>query len=176
MRIEIIGRDYGVTERLKNVIERKLSKFEKFFDDETQAKVICRKERGDRMTMEITISFGGRVVRSEYSSDNMYDNVDVIIPKIERQIEKHRAKLIRKLRPDAFDVVDMPEEIAADVKSRTPVREKNFELIPMDIDEATLQLELLDHDFFIFLNANNGKVNVVYKRADGNVGLINPKY
>ena len=176
MRIEIIGRDYSVAERLRDVIEKKLSKFDKFFDDDAQAKVICRKESGDRMTMEVTISFGGRIVRSEYSSDNMYDNVDVILPKIERQIEKHRAKLVRKLRPNAFDVADMPEEIATDVKSRTPVREKNFELLPMDIDEATLQLELLDHDFFIFLNADNGKINVVYKRGDGNIGLINPIY
>lgn len=176
MRIEIIGRDYSVAERLSGVIEKKLSKFDKWFDDDAHAKVICRKESEDRMTMEITITFGGRVVRSEYTSDNMYDNVDVVVPKIERQIEKHRAKLSRKLKPDAFSFSDMPEEVAADIKSRTPVREKTFELIPMDIDEATLQLELLDHDFFIFLNADNGKVNVVYKRADGKIGLINPKY
>lgn len=175
MRIEIIGRDYSVAERLKDVVERKLSKFDKFFEDDAQAKVICRKE-GERLIMEITISFGGRIVRSEYTSDNMYDNVDVIIPKIERQIEKHRAKLARKLRPDAFDVIDSQEEIAADIQSRKPVREKSFELIPMDVDEATLQLELLDHNFFVFLNADNGRVNVVYKRGDGNVGLINPKY
>ncbi|MBQ2714000.1 MAG: ribosome-associated translation inhibitor RaiA [Clostridia bacterium] len=176
MRIEIIGRDYSVAERLNEVVTRKLSKFDKFFDDKALAKVICRKESGDRLTMEVTITFGGRMVRSEYTSDNMYDNVDVIIPKIERQIEKHRAKLAKKLRPDAFAQYDEPEEIIADVKARKPVREKNFELIPMDVDEATLQLELLDHDFFVFLNADNGKVNVVYKRGDGNVGLINPNY
>ena len=176
MRIEIIGRDYSVTERLNDVIHKKLLKFDKWFEDDAQAKVICRKESEDRMTMEITIVFGGRVVRSEYTSDNMYDNVDVVIPKIERQIEKHRAKLCKKLRPDAFDSMDVSEEMASDFKSRTPVREKTFELIPMDIDEATLQLELLEHDFFIFLNVDNGKVNVVYKRTDGKIGLLNPKY
>ena len=176
MRIEIIGRDYNVAERLTEVVQKKLAKFDKFFDDEAQAKVVCRKEGEDRLTMEITITFGGRIIRSECTSENMYDNVDVVIPKIERQVEKHRAKLARKLRPDAFDAIDFPEEIAADIQSRKPVREKSFELIPMDVDEATLQLELLDHNFFIFLNVENGKVNVVYRRGDGKVGLINPKY
>lgn len=171
MRIEIIGRDYSVAERLREVVTRKIEKLDRYFDDDAQAKVVCRKEKGDRMVMEITVSFGGRIVRSEYSSDNMYDNVDVILPKIERQIQKHRTKLSRKLRPDAFVEA---EEIVETTKS--PVREKNFELIPMTIDEAMMQLDLLDHDFFVFLNVDNGKVNVVYKRHDGEVGLINPIY
>lgn len=172
MRIEIIGRDYSVAERLREVVTRKLEKLDKYFDDDAQAKVVCRKEKGDRMTMEITVSFGGRLVRSEYVSDNMYDNVDVILPKIERQIQKHRTKLSRKLRPDAF----ADSEIEKEVVQKSPVREKSFELIPMTIDEAMMQLDLLDHDFFVFLNVDNGKVNVVYKRRDTEVGLINPIY
>ncbi len=171
MRIEIIGRDYSVAERLREVVTRKLEKLDKYFDDDALAKVVCRKEKGDRMIMEITVSFGGRIVRSEYSSDNMYDNVDVILPKIERQIIKHRTKLSRKLRPNAFETVETEEQ-----PSPSPVREKSFELIPMTIDEAMMQLDLLDHDFFVFLNVDNGKVNVVYKRHDTEVGLINPIY
>lgn len=171
MRIEIIGRDYSVAERLREVVTRKLEKLDKYFGDDTLSKVVCRKEKGDRMIMEITVSFGGRMVRSEHESDNMYDNVDVILPKIERQIQKHRTKLSRKLRPDAF--VEVEEDVAP---AKTPVREKNFELIPMTTQEAMMQLDLLDHDFFVFMNVDNGKVNVVYKRHDGDVGLINPIY
>ena len=172
MRIEIIGRDYSVAERLRDVVTRKIEKLDKYFGDDALAKVVCRKEKGDRMTMEITVSFGGHIVRAEYCSDNMYDNVDVILPKIERQIQKHRTKLSRKLRADAFDGA----EEAVSETPKSPVREKSFELIPMDVSEAMMQLDLLDHDFFVFLNVDNGKVNVVYKRHDGEVGLINPIY
>ena len=172
MRIEIIGRDYSVAERLREVVTRKLQKLDKYFDDDALAKVVCRKEKGDRMTMEVTVSFGGRIVRSEYVSDNMYDNVDVILPKIERQIQKHRTKLSRKLRSDAFEGVEELDVAPA----KSPIREKSFELIPMSIEEAMMQLDLLDHDFFIFINVDNGKINVVYKRRDAEVGLLNPIY
>ena len=171
MRIEIIGRDYSVAERLREVVTRKIERLDKYFGDDFLAKVVCRKEKGERMIMEITVSFGGRIVRSEHESDNMYDNVDVILPKIERQIQKHRTKLSRKLRPDAFELVEKEE-----TSPPSPVREKTFELIPMNIDEAMMQLDLLGHDFFVFMNVDNGKVNVVYKRHDGEVGLINPNY
>ena len=172
MRIELIGKDYVISERLKEILEKKLGKLDKFFSDDAQASVVCRKE-GERQTMEVNVKFGGRLVRSEYSSDNMYDNIDVILPKIIKQIEKHRTKLSKKLRPDAFIG---ETEIEPEVKLSKIVKEKKFEIVPMSIEEATLQLDLLGHDFFIFLNESTGKVGVVYKRNDGAIGLLSPKY
>ncbi len=172
MRIELIGKDYVISERLKEILEKKIGKLDKFFSDDALASILCRRE-GDRQTMEVNVKFGGRLVRSEYSSDNMYDNIDVILPKIIKQIEKHRTKLSKKLRPDAFtgaDIVEAPEKVS------NIVREKRFELVPMTVDEALLQLDLLGHDFFIFLNEATGKVGVVYKRSDGEAGLLSPQY
>ena len=172
MRVELIGKDYVISERLKEILEKKITKLDKFFGDDAIASVVCRKE-GDRQTMEVNVKFGGRLVRSEYSSDNMYDNIDVILPKIQKQIEKYRTKLSKKLRPDAF--IDIQEEFVSPKQSKV-VREKRFELVPMTVDEAVMQLDLLGHDFFVFINEENGKVSVVYKRADGEIGLLSPEY
>ncbi len=170
MRIELIGRDYVISDRLKDVLERKIGKLDKFFREDALANVVCRKE-GERQTMEVSIRFGGKIVRSEQTSDNMYDNIDVILPKITKQIEKHRTKLARKLRPEAFE-----ETESEPVRQTSIVREKKFELIPMTVEDALTELDLLGHDFYLFINVDTGKVGVVYKRADGEAGLLSPKY
>ncbi len=170
MRIELIGKDYNVSDRLREILEKKIGKLDKFFGDDAKASIVCKKE-GDRQIMEVNIRFGGKIVRSETSSENMYDNIDVILPKIQKQIEKHRTKLSRKLRPDAFSGEEIIEEKKVNVK-----REKKFELVPMTVEDAITELDLLGHDFYLFINAETGKVSVVYKRSDGNVGLLSPEY
>ena len=171
MRIELIGKDYNVSDRLKEILEKKIGKLDKFFGDDAKASIVCKKE-SDRQTMEVSVKFGGKIVRSEVTSENMYDNIDVILPKITKQIEKHRTKLSRKLRPDAF--VDV-EEIVENKKVGV-AREKKFELIPMTVEDAITELDLLGHDFYLFINVDTGKVGVVYKRTDGKVGLLSPEY
>lgn len=171
MRIELIGKDYNLSDRLKEILEKKIGKLDKFFGDDAKASIVCKKE-GDRQTMEVSVKFGGKIVRSEVTSENMYDNIDVILPKITKQIEKHRTKLSRKLRPDAFADV---EEIVENKKVGV-AREKKFELIPMTVEDAITELDLLGHDFYLFINVDTGKVGVVYKRADGKVGLLSPEY
>lgn len=171
MRIELIGKDYNISDRLREILERKIGKLDKFFGDDAKASVVMKTE-GDRQTMEVNVRFGGKIVRSETSSDNMYDNIDVILPKIQKQIEKHRTKLSRKLRPDAF----VGEEVVVEEKKVRLAREKKFELIPMTVEDAITELDLLGHDFYLFINIDTGKVCVVYKRTDGNVGLLSPEY
>ncbi|MGN1098877.1 MAG: ribosome hibernation-promoting factor, HPF/YfiA family [Christensenellales bacterium] len=173
MYIEIVGKNYDVSERLKGIIEKKLGKLDKYFYDEAVAKVVCREEKNGKKFMELTIRFGGRLVRSEVQGESMYDLIDLAEPKVERQLSKHKSKLEKKLKSADFERETVEPERE---ETLSVVKTKSFEIIPMDIDEAILQLDLLGHDFFVFLNADTGKIGVVYKRADGNVGLLNPIY
>ncbi len=177
MRIELISKGYNEGNRLVSVIEKKLSKLDKFFQTEPSAKIKLSTVGKDKYTMEITISFGGQIVRSEVTSDNMYDNIDLIAPKLERQISKYRDRISSKQPKKA-----LPLKLEEDEVQATPenigkiVKVKNFNISIITVDEAVAELELLDHDFYVFVNAENNKVSVVYKRNDGDYGLITPEY
>lgn len=180
MRIEIIGRNYTVSDRLRTLIEKKSEKLARYFDSrrpDTVIKYVCSEDNKGKFTFEGTIFVGDRILRAEETSVNIYDNLDVVIPKIERQIRKHRTRLEKQFKANGADITlengDAPEEKQQELKA---VRKKEFELKPMSLEDAIAELEMLDHDFYIFLNDENGKVNVVYKRVKGNVGLIECSY
>lgn len=176
MRIELISKGYNEGNRLVSVIEKKLSKFDKYFSKEGAAKIKLSTVGKDKFTMEITISVGGALVRSEVTSDNMYDNIDLIIPKLERQLSKYRERMLSK-QPKKALPLKLDEEIApAKEKPGKVVKVKNFDISIITVDEAVAELELLDHDFYVFVNAENNKVSVVYKRHDGDYGLLTPEY
>lgn len=176
MRIELISKGYNEGNRLVSVIEKKLSKFDKFFSEEGKAKIKLSTVGKDKFTMEITIDFSGSIVRSEITSDNMYDNIDLIIPKLERQIAKYRDRMLSK-QPKKALPLKLDEEIApAKEKAGKVVKVKNFDISIITVDEAVAELEILDHDFYVFVNAENNKVSVVYKRHDGDYGLLTPEY
>ncbi len=176
MRIELISKGYNEGNRLVSVIEKKLSKFDKFFQDEASAKIKLSTVGKDKYTMEITINFAGQLVRSEVTSANMYDNIDLLIPKLERQIAKYRDRLISKQSKKVAPIEIEEEEIAQEEKAGKVVKVKNFNISIVTVDEAIAELELLDHDFYVFVNAENNKVSVVYKRHDGDYGLLTPEY
>ena len=176
MRIELISNGYTEGNRLVSVIEKKLSKFDKFFQDEASAKIKLSTVGKDKYTMEITINFAGQLVRSEVTSANMYDNIDLLIPKLERQIAKYRDRLISKQSKKVAPIEIEEEEIAQEEKAGKVVKVKNFNISIVTVDEAIAELELLDHDFYVFVNAENNKVSVVYKRHDGDYGLLTPEY
>ena len=169
MRLEIVGKNYVVADRLREVIEQKLEKLDKYFVDDVFTRVVCREEGRGRYLMEITIKVGGRILRAEVSSDNMYDNIDLALPKLERQIRKYRTKLDKQIK------ITTPE-VAEEVEVQRIVRSKQFEVVPMTVDEAMLQIELLGHEFFVFLNVDNNRINVVYKRRGGDYGILDPIY
>ena len=117
-------------------------------------------------------------MRSEVTSDNMYDNIDIVLPKIERQIVKYRKRFDNKLRKEAFEapIYEKNEEIDNKTVSGKLVKEKKFEIAMTTVSNAIEEMELLDHNFYVFMNEETEKVCVVYKRNDGNYGLILPEY
>ena len=176
MRIEIIARNYRVSDRLREIIDKKMEKFSRYFEDDAKAVVTLREVGKDKYAMEITIFFGGNMVRSEVVSDNMYNNIDIALPKIEGQIRKHRTKLGKRIRQTAIDEASIYEPQPAQEKKRELVRTKTLDLKKISVEEALEEMELVDHDFYIFLNEKTGKVNVVYRRTDANAGLLDLTY
>ena len=177
MKVEIISKNYNASEKLEEVIKRKVEKLERYFTDAAEIRVVCRKEK-DRAKMEITIADNGMLYRSEVTSDNMYDNIDLALPKIERQLYKQREKVKGRLRTDAFvpqELLFLQERLES-ISKPSIARTKSFQVYPYTIEEAQERLENLDLQFFIFLNEKTNTINVIYKRADGDYGVIEPIY
>ena len=173
MKIEVLGKNYEVGEKLKEITAQKLSKLDKYFDgNETKAKVNFKKQ-GNTMTTEVMLDYAGKFVRATASGDNFYDNLDVVLPKLEGQIRKHRTKFDKHqkntaFRQDAIFSGDAPKSVSV-------VKQKKFTLTPMTVDEAIEEMELLGHSFYVFLEAKSNTVQVLYLRADGDLGLIEPQ-
>ena len=176
MKITYKKKNYDLTDKFKDILEKKLNKLEKYFDANAQVKVNCiNQAKQDKL--EITINCKGMFFRSEVLSDNMYNNIDLALPKIEKQIVKQGSKLKSKFKKDAFIGADfMFLEEKPEPETSKLVKRKKFELDPLTVEDAEMYMEALDHNFYIFLNAETGKVNVVYKRNDRNYGLIEVEY
>lgn len=172
MKIKYLSKNYKISSNFKEILEKKLNKLDKYFTSDSQCKVNATKE-GNSYKLELTINAKGAFFRSEVLSDNMYNNIDLAMPKIEKQIIKHSDKFADKFRPDAFAVPDLmflsekPELSPSKV-----VKTKRFELVPSTVEDAVAQMEALEHNFYIFLNVETGLVSVVYRRNDSNNGLI----
>jgi putative sigma-54 modulation protein len=170
MRVEFLCKNYNASDKLKDVIRRKIDKLDKFFENETTVKVVL-KETKDIETMEVTVGLTGCFIRGEVSSDNMYDNIDLVIPKLEKQIIKHHSK-IKSKKGNIKDLDVLAVEEAKIIPKKKVVRERSFDLVPMTVDDAIEELELLGHDFYVFLNKATGNVCVLYLRNDKDYGLI----
>jgi putative sigma-54 modulation protein len=154
---------------------KKISKFERFFKPDAEAVMTFSVEK-DRYTFEVAIYSGGTIVRAEECSNDMFVSMDMVVEKLERQIRKHKTKLGKRIRQDAMipENYTISEKIDEDEEYNV-VRTKRFQLKPMSVEEAILQMNLLGHTFFVFINAETETVNVVYKRNDGKYGLIEPE-
>ena len=175
MKINIIGRQLNVYDDTKEMINEKLSKLDKYFGDEANATVTLTHKR-NLSTMEVTIKAASTLFRSEVDADSFRDALDKSIDNIERQIRKNKTKLRKKLRegiiPDGEIAAPVPEEAE---ESDIIIRTKKFEYTPMSPEEAVMQMNLLGHTFFVFNDPVTEKTCVVYKRKDGNYGLIEPE-
>jgi putative sigma-54 modulation protein len=175
MKIEIVQRNYAAKEKLTDLIEKKVQKFEKYLGEGGNAKVVLSKSgKQERYKMEITIKSKNLFVRSEVESDNMYANLDTCLAKIERQIVRIAGKVKDSVRAiDAQSLLFFDE--IPEIETAGIVKRKEFELDPLTEAQAIEQLELIDNDFYIYKDVETGSVNVLYKRSDGDYGLIKTK-
>ena len=175
MRYTITGRNLNVTDSLKEAVETKLDRLAKYFSEDTEATVRLGKD-GDFQKIEVTIPTKVGLIRAEESTRDMYSSIDSAVEIIEKQIKKYKTKLIdKKQSAVAFSQMFMEEEPEDDEDEIKIVKTKSFALKPMDPEEACLQMEMLGHNFFVFLNMDTNEVNVVYKRKGNSYGLIEPE-
>ncbi|HEQ6111878.1 TPA: ribosome-associated translation inhibitor RaiA [Streptococcus pyogenes] len=175
IKFSIRGENIEVTEAIRDYVESKLTKIEKYFakDQEIDARVNLKVYRERSSKVEVTIPLDSVTLRAEDVSQDMYGSIDLVVDKIERQIRKNKTKIAKKHRekvPTEFEAEEVDEIPEVQV-----VRTKNVTLKPMDVEEARLQMELLGHDFFIYTDSEDGATNILYRREDGNLGLIEAK-
>lgn len=175
MKISVRGKNIEVTPALVSYAEKKLGKLAKYFDKETEAQVMLTVIR-DEHIVEVTVIYEGLILRGEESSGDMYASIDLVVDKLEKQVAKYKTRLNRSLRQRGLRPISVKlaqGRLEEDDQSRL-VKTKRFTLKPMDVEEAILQMNLLGHDFFVFANAETEKMNVLYRRKDGDYGLIEP--
>lgn len=172
MKFIIIGKNINVTEGLKAAVEEKIGKLEKYFNPDTEAHVTLSVEK-DRQKIEVTIPVKGNIIRSEQVSNDMYVSIDLVEEIIERQLKKYKTKITqREQASSAFFKQEYLDNDYEDEDEIKIVRSKKFDIKPMYPEDACVQMELLGHSFFVFVNAETDQVNVVYKRKGGTYGLI----
>lgn len=174
MRYTIYGRNMHVTDNVKDLLKKKISKFDRYFNEDTDVYVTLSTEKHNQV-VEITIPIGSSVLRAEVKSKDLKSAISKAIDRLEGQLRKHKTKLKKHYNDELVHYnIDLVEEEPEEEKK--VVRNKKFAIKPMSIEEATLQMDLLGHNFFIFINADTNDVNVVYEREDGNYGLIEPYF
>lgn len=179
MRYTITGRNIEVTPGLKAAVEKKIGKLEHFFTPDTEV-IVALSAQKDRQKIEVTIPVKGNTIRAEESSTDMYVSIDLVEEIIERQIRRYRKKLIDKKQAAlsfSQNFIDEGEEDETSYDDEILiVKTKRFAVKPVNPEEACLQMEMLGHNFYVFLNSDTDQVNVVYKRKNGTYGLIEPEF
>ena len=174
MRFIITGRNIDITEGLKSAVEEKLGKLDRFFAVETEVNVTLSVEK-ERQKIEVTIPVKGNIIRSEQVSSDMYVSIDLVEEVIERQLKRYKNKIVDKQQNASEFAPEYIEKEYEDEEEIKIIRSKRFGIKPMVPEEACVQVGLLGHNFFGFLNAETNEVNVVYKRKGNTFGLIEPE-
>ena len=176
LKFNIRGENVEVTESIRDYVIKRISKLEKFFEDnvEANAHVNLKIYPNKTFKVEVTIPLPYLTLRAEETSSDMYGSIDLVTDKLERQIRKYKTKVNRKSREKGYKNMDFvpdveDEPVSDDLKI---VRTKQISLKPMDPEEAVLQMDMLGHDFFVFEDAETNGTSVVYRRKDGRYGLI----
>jgi putative sigma-54 modulation protein len=185
MNLQVKGRNIAVTDALRSYVDEKLSKLGKNLNSASTMEVELFVEKNpsiaDNQVAEATIFTKGPVLRAKGASTDMYASIDLVSDKLGRQVKKYRSKLVShdsrvrgSIPPDA--IMPLPEEMEEEEEGGPEiVKLKSFDIKPMSAEEAALQLELIGHDFFVFRNSESNDTSVIYRRRDGNYGLIEPR-
>jgi len=177
LQITVRGKNIEITDALRDYATKKVGRLEKYVDRPLDATVTLAVEK-DRHKVEVTATVNGLILRGEEATPGMYASIDLVIDKLEKQVERYKTRIARRLRNDdakngrANALPPLPEG----EEGPQVVRSKRFPIKPMAVEEAIMQMNLLQHDFFVFTDAESEQFAVVYKRKDGNYGLIEPRF
>lgn len=194
MKIVIEGKNIELTGAIKEYINEKLKKLANHYEHiikghevKVKLSVLKNPRIPNNNITEVTIFLDGKIIRSEHASEDMYASIDLVVDKLNRQIEKYKAKVYRSLQPHKERPLPNPELSSALIEPANDkvlptkqqdgkiIKTKKFRIHPMTLEEATTQLDLISHDFYVFINEKTNKINIIYKRKDGNYGLIDPE-
>lgn len=174
MKITITGRKVNLRDHFKELVAKKLSRFDRIFDEDAEAKVVVTLAK-NRQTVEITIRSRGMYYRAEATGSEMNDALDEVVAALASQIRRNKARLAKQIHSAALDedIQEYPANGEEPEEYRI-LRTKRFPVKPMSVEEAVLQMNLLEHQFYMFRNQEDNEINVVYRRKDGNYGLLSP--
>jgi putative sigma-54 modulation protein len=181
MELTIKGRNVEVTDRLREYVQKKIGKLDRYLPSIAEARVELSVEdtraAQHRQVCQMTIRSNGAILRAEERSDDIFNAIDVVLDKMYRQIARYKGKRADRWRGVGASAEPLPIEIEPETEEETTniVRRKRFSMAPMQPEEAIEQMELLGHDFFVFYNADEGAINVLYRRRDGDYGLLQPE-
>jgi len=172
MIINISTKNFNASDHMISVIEAKLSRLDKYFSNDIETNVTLATEKG-RQKIEATINADGAIFRAEESTQDVYNGIDRIVDKLGSQMSKFKRKIAKRHKDNkAIMFSDIPDSPEAEAEAFEIVRRKTYELMPMTPEEAILQMEMLSHSFFVFLDMERDQASVVYKRNDGKYGLL----
>ena len=172
MLVNVTGKNFTINDKIESVIEKKLSKLDKYFTSETEAAVMCSEVKKGLCKMEATIHAGEFTFRAEESDSDIYFCLDKVIDKLSAQMSRLKKRLIKSHKEQKHIDFEQIPDAAEAATEQGIVRTKRFKLNPMTSEEAILQMEMLGHSFFVYKDGESGSTNVVYKRADGSYGLL----
>lgn len=189
MQLVLKGKNFVISDRIRNYVEKKIGKLDRYLPDIDEARIEITQEKTksakDRNVVQVTLRTNGTILRAEDRSEAIYASIDSVVDKIHRQIVRYKGKRIdrwhgntNKQRQTVEELPALEQEVLdaiAEEQGRKIVRVKRFMINPMTDEEAVEQMELLGHNFFVFYNADLGRINVVYRRADNNYGLLDPE-
>ena len=179
MKTTLVARNMSITPGITQRIEKKTARMGRYLLPETEMQIKMRRDKEDMRIVEITVPMGnGVILRSEAAAEsNLFLAIDDALAKMERQIHRHKSKLGKRIREDAFQIEEPEfiEEDNAEEEIRKVVRTKTFPVRPMSVEDAAIQMEMLGHSFFAFVNIDTDRINVLYERKDGNLGLLEPE-
>jgi putative sigma-54 modulation protein len=181
MNIAVRGKNIDITPALRDYMEKRVSKVTKYFSEVGNISAILAVEKNQH-SVEVTVTVNGIILRAHEATSDMYAAIDLVVDKIERQITKHKTKLMKRFRSAAPEIGHgrfhselVPDSVAGVEDDFKVIKTKRFTIKPMTADEAIMQMNLLHHNFFVYFDADDEAVSIVYKRTDGNYGLILPE-